>query len=199
MKSQNLVISIIIIILLLGAGYYFIKKDNVVTNPAENDNAPVATSLKTFTEKNNTFSFDYDPTFEVKETDSGAEINIPKSFMPDTNFSDSRFTVSKDYTTSGITNCIVATNGEVDSGKATIDGFPFEKFTLNDAGAGNFYETTSYRGIVDGDCYSIGYTIHSTNIANYPPEAGIKEFNKAKIVSVFESIVNSFKFLVNSD
>ena len=80
-----------------------------------------------------------------------------------------------------------------------IDDHPFSKFTLNDAGAGNLYETTSYRGLFDGDCYAIEYTIHSTNIGNYSPDQGVKEFDKVKVQEELEKILDSFKFLISSN
>lgn len=129
-----------------------------------------------------------------------ARISIPKAYMPNTNFSNAYLTIGASTDPKEIKSCTAdASNGEVISGTKNISGYPFTKFVLGDAGAGNLYETTSYRGLLDGDCYVIEYTIHSTNIGNYSTEQGIKEFNKAKVQNEFETIIQSFKFLVNSD
>lgn len=90
-------------------------------------------------------------------------------------------------------------NGEKKDGTKVIDGFDFTKFTLNNAGAGNFYDTASYRGIVNGDCYVLEQTIHSTNIGNYPSSQGVKEFNKTLIQDDLDKILNSFDFLIDSN
>jgi glycosyltransferase involved in cell wall biosynthesis len=129
-----------------------------------------------------------------------AHVSIPKVFMPGTNFSNAYMTIGASTDPKEIKSCgTIATNGEIKAGTVTINGYPFTKFTLGDAGAGNFYETTSYRGLLDGDCYAIEYTIHSTNIGAYSPDQGIKEFDKVKVTNEFESIIASFKFLVNSN
>jgi hypothetical protein len=83
--------------------------------------------------------------------------------------------------------------------KATVGGYPFMKSVSTEGAAGSSYEIISYRGIVDGDCYAIEYQIHSTNIANYSPDQGIKPFDKSKIVGELEKMVKSFKFVVNSN
>jgi len=176
-----------------------------------------------FTDSNKVFSFDYNAFFKVFEGDTQtpvidwrqnsdskikgillATLSIPRGFMPDTNFSDTRFTVGRSTDPLAIKNCLVDTEQNKENKvpaptKVTISGYPFMKFSSNGAGAGNFYETTSYRGIVDGDCYAIDYTIHSTNLGNYSPEQGIKQFDKTKIEAELSKIINSFKFIINSD
>ena len=169
-----------------------------------------------FSDSNNIFTFDYNPYFKAYEgqnildldwrqntTKKGvllASVVIPKTYMPNTNFSSARFTIGRSTDANEIKNCMTsATNGEKKGEATTISGYDFVKFSLDDAGAGNFYETTSYRGIVDGDCYAIEYTIHSTNIGNYSPSQGIIEFDKSVIQNEIGKIIKSFKFLINSD
>lgn len=169
-----------------------------------------------FTDKNEVFSFDYNPFFKKIEGDSQTLSNdwklnskekgillgsiiVPKSYMDKTNFSDARMTVGRSTDPMSIRNCIIPSLNETKKEIKTIGGYPFTKFTFNEAGAGNLYETTSYRGIADGDCYVVEYTIHSTNIGNYSPDQGIGEFDKAKIENDLEDIIKSFKFLISSD
>lgn len=141
-----------------------------------------AEELKTYTDPEGVFSFKYPLGFEVSGREGAivSEINIPKSYMPKTNFSDAKLTINWSNQPSDIKNCHGETN-------------------TSDAGAGNFYETTTVKRIYDGDCYSFEYTIHSTNIGNYDPSQGIKEFDKVKIKSDLNGVINSFKYLVNSD
>ncbi len=78
--------------------------------------------------------------------------------------------------------------------EASINGVTYTKLESSGAGAGNLYETTSYRTVHNGQCYAIEYTIHSSNIANYPTESGITAFDKAKVQNALESIVQSLSF-----
>ena len=95
-----------------------------------------------------------------------------------------------------IKNCLVYTNGNVGtSSEVTINGRKFTKMNFTDAGAGNYYDTTSYRTIYNNQCYAVEYIIHSSNIYNYSPDQGVKEFDKTKITSILERIIQSFKFI----
>ncbi len=166
---------------------------------------------KTFTDPAKTFSFSYPPTFTAalldqqqitnwreNTDDKGtllAVLNIPKTFEPNTNFSDVRFTVGKSTDTNALTNCLTTTNTDTTQKEnVVINGTTFTKFSFSDAGAGNFYETTSYRTIKNNECYAVEYTIHSTNLSNYPPDQGITAFDKTKVQTIAEGIVKSFKF-----
>jgi hypothetical protein len=178
--------------------------------------------IEHFADSNNTFSFDYNSFFKAIEGNSKlattdwrqnnvkdkgvtlANVYVSKAFMPQTNFSDVRLGIGRSTDATAIKNCLVYAEENKDNkspspAEVTISGHPFKKFVSGDAGASNFYETTSYRGIVDGDCYAIEYTIHSTSLAAYSPDQGIKQFDHSKIQGEIEKIVKSFKFLVNSN
>jgi hypothetical protein len=123
-------------------------------------------------------------------------VHIPKSFLPNTNFGEAKFTVGTSVDPDAIKNCLISDNGNMGTtSEVTIGSRKFTKITFSDAGAGNFYDTASYRTVYNNQCYAIEYTIHSSNIQNYSPDQGIKEFDKGKITSVLESISQSFKFI----
>lgn len=165
-----------------------------------------------FTDQGQTFSFSHPKDLSVTSGGIGytqewrtntqtlgllfTKITIPKSAQPQTNFSEATFTIGTSSDTTAVKNCLVPTNGERAKGTATINGTVFNKITLTEAGAGNYYDTTSYRAILNKQCYAIEYTIHSTNFASYPAESGIKEFDTQKIVTALETMVQSFKFLI---
>lgn len=171
---------------------------------------------ETFTDADKTFSYKYNsfwkniegdriPTLDwrVDAKQKGmllSRVLFYKSYLPNTNFSNAKLTIGASTDPDAIKSCTTVTAGNgITKSEVTISGYPFVKVTTGDAGAGNYYETTSYRGLLDGDCYVIEYTIHSTSIAAYSPDQGIKEFDKAQIESELEEVVKSFKFLVNSD
>jgi membrane-bound inhibitor of C-type lysozyme len=171
-------------------------------------------TAKSFTDQGKTFTFTYPSAFAisgggvgystdwmVNATTSGlllVKATLPSSFEPKTNFADATFTVGTSPDPTAVAECLtVAESGGSAPQKSTvtINGVPYAKFITNDAGAGNLYETTSYRTVRNNQCYAIEYTIHSSQLANYPPSAGISAFDQARVVSALESIVQSFKFL----
>lgn len=168
---------------------------------------------KTFTDQDKTFSFEYSPVFSISgggigytqswmqnSTDQGlllVKATLPRSFEPKTNFSDATFTVGTSPSPDAVTKCLTApaSGNGVQKSQVMLNGVQYTKFITSDAGAGNFYQTTSYRTMRDGQCYVVEYTIHSTNIGNYSPDQGIKAFNQAKVQALLEGMVQSFKFL----
>jgi hypothetical protein len=125
-------------------------------------------------------------------------LTIPRVFEPQTNFADAKLTVGMSSDATAVAQCLeIEPTGPPDqlpTSTATINGTVFTIFHLNDAGAGNFYETTSYRTLRAGQCWAIEYTIHSGNIGNYPLEYGLKPFNEAMLHDVLDRIVGTFKF-----
>lgn len=214
-QNTKTIVSFLIVIILLGAGFYYFRGAKRVDNA--NEPAPMETSsLKHFESAG--VAFDYNAFFVANGGDGTpstdwrefaqnkgkgvvlGDVYIPNTYMPGTNFSEAYLIVGQSSELNEIKNCVVAdaTIREKDNGSYDIGGYPFNKFTSTGAAAGSFYETTSHRGIVDGGCYVVEYTIHSTNVSNYPPDQGIKEFDKSKIQNEMEKIISSIRFLVNS-
>jgi hypothetical protein len=210
----------LLILIIIGIALLFSQKiwvprlvDKILS--MENTSSPLS-EIKNFTDSNNVFTLNYNSSFtntegaQVPTTDWSlnakelgivlAKINIPRGYKPNTNFSDAFLTIGRSTEPSAIKNCLNKTlESDKDEGFVTIGGFQFKKFTFSEGAAGNFYDSTSYRGIVDGDCYAVEYTIHSTNIGNYSGDQGITEFNKSEIQNEFEKTIQSLKFLISSD
>lgn len=171
-----------------------------------------STGTSVYSDPNNTFSFTYPSEFTLSGGGVGytqdwmnnsaqmglllVKVVIPQTFQQSTNFVDARFTVGTSADPTAVKNCLVAPESGTPTQKSmlTINGTQYTKFTSGDAGAGNFYDTTSYRVVRSNQCYAIEYTIHYSNIANYPTDSGIHEFDKAAVQSSLEGIVQSFKF-----
>jgi hypothetical protein len=210
-------ISIVVLLLLVVYGFYhyFIATNGQDKNTIT-ETTPPPSNISTFTDPNNTFSFEYNPSFSVTAGDGQptidwrmnsnnlngillAKVSVPKEYIPNTNFSDARLTIGMSGDNQALKTCFAKDQNETVGGQEMIGGYPFAKFTANDAGAGNFYETTSYRAILGQYCYVVEYTIHSSNIGNYSPDQGITEFDKTKIQNELENIVTSFKFLTSGN
>ncbi len=181
--------------------------DNCTTGSITGD-----TTLQTFTDGGKLFSFSYPTELLISGGGVGFSDNwlnnattsgkvlvtllVPKTIEPNTNFSESKFIVGASDHPEAVVSCLTPPIGNGVAKKETIiNGVPFTMITYSDAGAGNFYETTSYRTVKNNQCYALEYTTHSTNIGNYSPSQGIKEFNRIKIQKILDEVVNSFKFL----
>jgi membrane-bound inhibitor of C-type lysozyme len=168
---------------------------------------------QSFTDQGKTFTFSYPSAFKisgggvgysmdwmVNATTSGmllVKATLPNTFEPKTNFANATLTVGTSADPTALAECMTYADGGngVQKSSVTSNGVTYEKFVTSDAGAGNFYQTTSYRTLRNSQCYVVEYTIHSSNIDNYPPSAGITAFDQAKVQSALESIVQSFRFL----
>jgi membrane-bound inhibitor of C-type lysozyme len=176
--------------------------------------SPVTTDgLKSFTDQGKTFTFMYPQQFTLagggigyteswKTNTDGtlglilATVNVPQSYQPKTNFGDAKFTVGTSSDPKAVTSCLTDTNGNgITKSTVTINGTKYTKFVSTDAGAGQRYETTSYRTVRNSQCYAIEYTIHYSVLANFDPSMGVTAFDQKKVEGALDSIVQSFTFL----
>jgi membrane-bound inhibitor of C-type lysozyme len=182
--------------------------DNCLAGTKELNN-----SVSIFTDQAKTFSIAFPSNLTVHggeigytqewsqgATSSGmilAVIDLPKTFQPQTNFAEAKLTVGASSDPAAVASCNLPESWYLTKGAQTvsINGTSFTKFKFGGAAAGNFYETTSFRSLRDSMCYAVEYTIHSTNIGNYPPELGIKKFDEQAVESLLNNIVQSYKFL----
>ena len=172
----------------------------------------VVSDKSVYTDAEKTFSFTYPNQFVLSGGDIGfsqdwsynssssglllAVVNIPRAFMPGTNFGEAKFTVGTSADTGEIRNCLKPNYGEMGTTtNVTIGDRKFAKITYTDVGAGNYYDITSYRTLYNGQCYAVESLIHSSNIDNYSPDQGIKQFDRLKISLVLDGMARSFKLL----
>ncbi len=170
------------------------------------------TTGQKFTDDAKTFSFIY-PAYAVlsggdgtyvqnwmtNTTSSGmllAKVTVSRDQQPKTNFAGATFTVGTSSDSQAVANCLKGLNGSlVATSTVSINQVPYTVVRTDDAGAGNFYQTTSYRAVRNNQCYAIEYTIHSTNIANYSPDQGIKKFDQVQADTMLQAIAVSFSWL----
>lgn len=121
-------------------------------------------------------------------------VSLPKAIQSQTNFREAKVVVGISKEKNAIQTCLQKQAGEEERSAQVINGVPFAAFTQADAGAGNMYQTTSYRAIRNSSCYVIEYTIHSTQLANYPKELGLKEFDQTYVKNLLERIISTIRW-----
>ncbi|MCL4405186.1 MAG: hypothetical protein M1361_01025 [Patescibacteria group bacterium] len=125
-------------------------------------------------------------------------LTIPRVFEPQTNFDDATLTVGASNDGTAVAQCMVPdpTNPTAaTSSSIIVNGIEFTVFHSSDAGAGNYYQTTSYRAVHNNQCFAIEYTLHSSQIMNYPASYNLKPFDEIQATSVLDNIVGTFRFL----
>jgi hypothetical protein len=211
-KRKGGLLAVVAVLIAIGLVLVWLGRRDAVAPIMENESTTDA-ARETFVAGSGDFSFSYPKGLEVvvgngervSQWRAGTAtlgrldvtVTVPREMQPNTNFSDARFTVGSSDEPNEVSACLTDTSGAAWTQPATreIGGVTFVVIQTGDAGAGNFYDTTSYRIVRDGRCHAIEYTIHSTNIGNYPVEAGVTEFDRAAIRAVLESMVESFRFL----
>jgi hypothetical protein len=120
-------------------------------------------------------------------------VSINPNEFKGTNLGDASLSVgvSKDPTIVAACNTGQAAQGERPAGTVTFGGIKFTRFTFEDAGAGNRYASTVYRGISGGNCYELVEFLHWAAIENFSPGA-VKEFDRAGVEAELNTIARSF-------
>lgn len=214
MNNKYLIWSSVLIIVPSFLGWFYFLKENEPDNLdiIVNQDEGILKPIIIYSNEEYGFSFDYPEQFNIFNGDELqslpwmqnsdlpgtllVKVELPKTLEPKTNFSEAFFTVGKSDKVSDEENCLNMSNGNaINTSKVFINGIDFVKIDYGDAGAGNFYDITSYRTIFGGECFAIEYLIHSTNIGVYSPSQGITEYDKEKIEEILKNMSNSFRFL----
>lgn len=195
-----------IFILIIGFILSFTRKQSLVGD----NNSSIATTA-VYENTTEGFSFSYPKEFNLADeetlsnqswdfnsTSAGnllVRVLIPKSIEPNTNFGEAVFDVGVSTSSIDIKNCLVPPIGNfVEVSTSTINGENYTVFNYSDAGAGNRYDIESLRAIHNNQCFVLESMIHSSNIGNYSPDQGIKEFDRNFVNSILNNIVSTFKF-----
>ncbi len=173
--------------------------------------APAAPGFETYADQPQTFTFTFPTAFSVSGVPVGyglswtenatstgmelARVDVPQSYEPGTNFGGAWFTVGVSSMPSALATCFRDTTGmgTGSTTQVTINGTPYTTWRSVGAGAGNRYDTTTFRTVHANECYAVEYTIHYGVLQNYPPGA-VHAFDQQKVQNALESIVQSFRF-----
>lgn len=119
-------------------------------------------------------------------------LQLPQAFMPKTNFADASVTVGVSADKAEIGGCTI---GDTEPAIVrSVNGTTFTELDFSGVAAGNLYTTKSYRVVRNNVCLALEVSIHSTNLANYSAEQGIKEFDKTVIDAALDEVIKSFTF-----
>jgi hypothetical protein len=116
-----------------------------------------------------------------------------KSFYK-TNLSEAYFLFGASNAPGDVESCmqpLAASGPENVTGEVNINGISFTRSEGSGVGAGNIYEQTYYRTAYQGSCYEVTFFMHSTNVGNYAPDAGVQEFDRAALTQKFEAILST--------
>lgn len=121
---------------------------------------------------------------------------LPDSMYEGTNLAEAGVYVGATTSPAIVSACTQpsANLNEKSLGTVTINSTDFAVFTSADAGAGNFYESRSYRRVNNGTCLEFNELLHSGNIANYTP-GQVVEFDHAKFSGILDAIVRTYQNL----
>lgn len=115
-----------------------------------------------------------------------------QQYIP-TNLGEAYFMVGTSDDPQQITTCTKPSSlmgPETNVGDVNINGIPYTRSEVQDAAAGNIYETVYHRTLQDGVCYEIIYYLRYGNIGNYTP-GDVKEFDRAALLQKFEEILTT--------
>jgi hypothetical protein len=123
-------------------------------------------------------------------------LTVPSAFEPQTNFADAKLTVGYSANDTAIKNCYAPLPSATAAATTTqtINSITYMVTTGSDAGAGNLYDTTSYRTMHAGKCYAVEYTIHSSELGNYPASYNLSAFDEQKVMDVLDRVVATLSF-----
>ena len=196
-------------------------RKQIVSEPINSTSTPAASTTTTTAEnapeiifgvksvlyisKNNDYKFWYPQTATISYNKVLADVtraSLAPSMFAGTNLSEAYVDVGIDagpteigvnIVQSILDKCQQPRDWEKNEGVVTISGKDFSMFSGNDVGAGQLYESISYRRIENEHCYEITQVLHSSRIENYEPGA-VKAFDKLYFSSILEKIAKTFQF-----
>jgi hypothetical protein len=147
------------------------------------------------------FNFHYPPQDLLVESNqlvfltnsSLARVDLPRNDFTDTNLSEASFIIGASREKEIIGKCLnISEQEQKQEDDMTINGIVFKVFEGMDAAAGNRYETTSYRTVMNEACYEAVMMLHYGNIDNYE-KGTVKEFDRTKAITDLSGILSSLE------
>lgn len=184
-------------LLAAGCNYQATNQNSNNTNTA---NTNTAEQMQTYHNSSYGIEFQYPETMQfVTSTyamldNKVAELQIPQTDYPNTNFGDAAFSVSTVSATS-LDQCLkmnAPENGDGFKTQTNVNGRTFYMTKSSGAAAGNRYDSTVYRTLVNQTCYELLETIHTSAIENYPAGT-VSSVDPTPIQAKLDSVLNTFQ------
>jgi hypothetical protein len=163
---------------------------------------PPPTPQSTYSNSQYNFSFSYPNSFVQVTATYGnlsnqiIQAQLGRTDYPKTNFGDADFNVSQEAA-ANLAACLKfqypAAPTPATPPQKEINGTNYYLLKGDDAGAGNFYNSTIYRTFINGNCFELNQTIHTSDIGNYTPGT-VTQVDTVPIQAMLDGILNSFKF-----
>jgi hypothetical protein len=145
-------------------------------------------------------SFDYPPndilnpniTYQFVTDNSLVRIDLPRNDFMDTNLGEAVFVVGASSTSKVTGGCLEMFPTEMkEDNNEIINGINYKVFEGVGVGAGNIYETKSYRTLYNNVCYEAVLLLHYGNILNYSTGT-VRWFDGNKALSDLTEILQTF-------
>ncbi len=121
-------------------------------------------------------------------------IHVSRTDFASTNLSEAMVIIGVSRDANIVAQCTSAVSPEEPGPQKTISGAAFSTFSALSAGAGNRFESTSYRTLHNGVCYAITKLIHYGVLENYDPDA-VHAYDARALNAKLDPIVQSFQFI----
>lgn len=117
-----------------------------------------------------------------------------KDNQRDTNFGGAGISVDILKNSGTEASCLMVKEGEEKTGFITLDGVNFDIYKGGGATAGHLEEYFNYRAFKNNYCYQITLRKTETNISNFDPSLGVKEYDWNEVMASQEQVLSTFKF-----
>lgn len=203
-----LVLIIVVVLVAAGLAIYSNTHQQIVQRPSTTSIPEIIPGVSSVEYRDTEFgySIQYPEIATSSDVDFGgylpltqtpiASFVLPRSMSQGTNLAEAGVYIGATSTPKVVASCGTSSPevGETAEGTTTINDAAFSIFKSSGAGAGNFYDTTTYRTVHNGTCFELVELLHSGNIANYP-DGTVVEFDKLKFQGYLEAIVKTFSFI----
>lgn len=165
------------------------------SNTSLEDGSGMTLQWKVFENTGSGYSISYPTDFILQKSDtlvtddfqaSGISFDFPEKFRDGNTLDQAKVTVAVQPTCPTLST---------PSSNENINGTVFTNNTWGGAGAGNLYQGRTYTTVHNNKCYIVALYMHSCNLGPDCYEGHTTAFDKRPLEDIFETMIDSFKFL----
>lgn len=130
--------------------------------------------------------------YQYVTNNSLARVDLSASDFRGTNLGEASFIIGASGEKTALDACLKNAPEEgATSSEKVINGITMKEFSGEGVGAGNIYNTKSYRVVKNNICYEATLLLHSGRIENYDPP--VKEYDHVKALNALTEILDTLK------